>query len=275
MSTNALLLVIAAAGLHALWNAVVKASGDRLVTTWGVVSVAALANIPILVLFGLPVREVWWMVGLSALIHAAYNLALVVAYRRADLSFAYPVARGTAPLLVTIGGVVFLGDRISSRGFVGVLLVTLSLGLLATQRPIRHATWAVVTGLLIASYTLVDGAGVRISGDSVQFVGAVFVAHAVLLTSVVVVLRGYSSLRDAVTAHPGPLLVGGTASAVAYLMVMVAALTEPLGLVAGVREVSALFGVALGAGILKERITSRHALAVLVAVVGIVAIASN
>ena len=275
MSTSAFVLVLTAAVLHAVWNAVVKASADRLVTTWAFVTAAALVNVPVLVVMGPPDRAVWCNVAVSAVIHVAYNLALVVAYGRADLSVAYPIARGTAPMLVTLGGVMLLADPATGRGVAGVALVSLSLAVLVAGRPMRHTTWAVVTGLLIATYTIVDGDGVRVNGDSLQYVAAVFVAHAVALTVVVIRARGIPLMREAVVAQPGRLLSGGTATAGAYLLVMIAARTEPLGLVAGLRETSALFGLAIGAVILKEPVTRNQTLAVAFAVLGTIAIATS
>ena len=275
MSSTAFVLVLTAAVLHAVWNAIVKASTDGLIATWTIVSAAALANVPVLVVVGLPNREVWWTVVASAALHVAYNLTLVIAYDRADLSIAYPIARGTAPLLVTVGGAALLADPTTAQGVAGTGLVSLSLAVLATARPVRDTSWAAVTGFMIAAYTVVDGAGVRANGDSVQFIAAVFVVHAVVLTGIVARQRGGTPMKQTLMDDPVRLLIGGTASAVAYLLVMIAARTEPLGLVAGLRETSVLFGMAIGAGILKESVIPRHALAVAFAMLGTVAIATS
>lgn len=275
MTGTAFVLVLVAAALHAVWNSIVKASTDGLVATWAVVSAAALVNVPVLVVVGLPNRDVWWIIAASAAIHVAYNLTLVIAYDRADLSVAYPIARGTAPLLVTVGGATVLGDPTTAQGVAGVALVSLSLGVLATGRPMHHTTWATVTGVMIAAYTIVDGAGVRANGDSVQFIAAVFVLHALALTVIVVYQRGLTPMKQSVIAQPIRLVIGGTASASAYLLVMIAARTEPLGLVAGLRETSALFGLAIGIGVLKESVTPRHAFTVIFAVLGTIAIATS
>ncbi len=275
MSTTGFVLVLTAALLHAAWNAIVEASPDRLLAIWAVVAAAAVVNVPVLLVVVLPDRDVWWYIAVSAAIHVGYSGALVVAYGRADFSVAYPIARGTAPLVVTLGGAVVLSDPTTAQGVIGVALVSLSLGVLATGRPMRHTTWAAVTGLTIAAYTIVDGAGVRANGDSLQYIGAPFVAYAVAFSLVVLGRRGLTPMRAVLVAQPGRLLIGGTASAGAYLLVMVVALTEPLGLVAGLRETSALFGLAIGAGILREPVTRRHALAVVFAVLGTVVIATS
>lgn len=273
MAATAVLLVLSAAVLHATWNAIVKSNADGLIAAWAVSAAGAVANFPLLAVVGLPDRGVWILVAVSAVLHVLYSLSLVAAYKRADLSVAYPIARGLAPLIVTVGGFILLDDALTVRGVLGVVLVSAGLGVLASTRPIRHAGWAVITGVFIAAYTLVDGAGVRANGDSAQYIGLGFVVLAVALTLVVARIRGVAAMRAAVVAQPIRLAVGGIASAGAYLLVMVAALTEPLGLVSGLRETSALFGVAIGAIILREKVTPRHALAVALAVVGTFAIA--
>lgn len=272
MSESGVALVLVAALLHASWNAIVKSQHDRLIGTWAVITSSALVGLPLLAIAGLPELSVWWIVVVSAMIHLGYNLALSVAYDRADLSVAYPIARGIAPLIVTLGAFALLDDSPSMRGVAGVVLVSISLVMLVRSRPTRNTIWAVVTGLAIAAYTIVDGFGVRTNGDAVQFISAVFVLNAVILTAVVARWRGSGPMRNAVVAQPGRLLAGGAASAGAYLLVMVVARTEPLGLVAGLRETSALFGLAIGSFVLKEPVTGRLWLAVLVGLAGTLAI---
>lgn len=275
MSVSGLALVLIAALLHAAWNAIVKASGDRLIAAWSVVVAAALGNLPVLAIVGLPSLDVWPFLAASAAVHIAYNLTLVTAYDRADLSVAYPIARGTAPLLVMVGGILLLGDPAVPSGVLGVGLVSAGLAILASERPIRHARWALATGATIALYTVIDGAGVRANGNAAQFIGAVFVLHAIPLTVIVGRTRGLDAMRVAIRSQPGRLLFAGLASAGAYLLVMIVARTEPLGPVAGLRETSALFGVLIGALLLGEPVSRRHGLAVVVAGIGTVAIAMS
>jgi drug/metabolite transporter (DMT)-like permease len=249
---------------------VVKVSADRLVAAWAVVVVAAVVCLPLLVAVGLPPRRVWWMVAFSSAIHITYNLFLVTAYRHADLAVAYPIARGTAPLLVALGGIALVGDAISPVGLVGLVLITAGLGALVVGRAVGGWAWAVATGLVIAGYTLVDGAGVRATGDSVSFITTVFVVNAVGLSAVLLWFRGPAALRALVAQQPVRLAAGGTASAAAYILVMIAARTEPLGLVSGLRETSAVFGVVLGHRI-GERISPRQTAAVVLVALGAMA----
>lgn len=275
MAITSLVLVLAAAVLHALWNALVKESDDGLIVAWGVVVAAALLNIPILVLVGAPGRAVWWIIVVSAVIHVGYNLLLVTAYQRADMAVVYPIARGVAPPVVAVAGIVFLGDSISNVGLIGVALVAGGLALMVVSRSTTGVGWAIATGCTIALYTLVDGFGVRQSPNALGFIGAVFILHAAALTVIVGVVRGPRNVYGAASNQTGRLLFGGAASAAAYLFVMIAARSESLGLVAGLREISAVFGLIIASLFLGETITRRHIVAVTVIVVGAVAIAKG
>lgn len=274
MSAQALLLVLAAAILHAGWNFIVKTSDDRLVAAWAVAAAAALVNVPVLVLLGLPDRSAAGWLAVSSVLHVGYGYALAGAYDRVDLAAAYPIARGTAPLLVAILSVPLLGDSISPVGVLGIVLVTSGLAIIGLRHVPSGVSWAVLTGVMIAAYTLSDGAGVRAGDESVRYIAALFVVHSLLFTVMLVATRRSTvTMRDAVARHPARLLLGGASSAGAYLLVMIAARTTPLGLVAGLRETSAGIGVLAGYAFLGERVTHQHAVAVAVTIVGAIAIA--
>lgn len=274
MSNEALVLVLTAALLHAAWNVMVKGSVDRLASMWAVATGGAVLNIPVLVVVGLPDPKVGGWLALSTVLHVAYGYALAGTYDRVDLAAAYPIARGSAPLIVTAASVAFLGDRVSLIGVAGVVLVSLSLAIIGLRHVSAGIGWPILTGLTIAAYTLSDGAGVRAGDESVRYIGLLFVLHSLLFTVALgVTRRSMTSLSDAVRRSPWRLLFGGAASAGAYLLVMIAARSAPLGLVAGLRETSAGFGVIAGGLVLHERVTLRHALAVLVAVFGSILIA--
>lgn len=274
MSAEAFLLVLAAAALHAGWNFLVKASDDRLATTWSVAFGAALVNVPVLAVLGLPETGVLGWLSLSAVLHIGYGYALAAAYNRVDLSAAYPIARGTAPLLVTGASAVFLGDTVSPVGLLGIVLVAGSLCLIGLRHVPSGASWAVLTGVFIAAYTVADGAGVRAGDEAVRYIGSLFVLHAALFTVVLAAHRGSTaSLTAVLRGNPGRVLIGGAGSGGAYLLVMMAARTAPLGLVSGLREISAGLGVIAAAVVLKERVSMAHGLAVAAATAGSIAIA--
>ena len=269
MTVGAFFLVLSAAALHATWNLVVKQSADRLVSTWAIVTSGALLSIPVSIFVGLPERAAIPWLAASAFLHVLYGYALAGAYDRIDLAAAYPIARGTAPLIVMVGSVVFLNDAVSPVGLIGILLVVASLGLIGLRHVPEGVGWAILTGLMIALYTLSDGAGVRAGDDSIRYIAALFQLHSVAFgLTILATRRSPTTMIAVVRRSPVKLLVGGAASSGAYLLVMIAAQTTPLGLVAGLRETSAGFGVVAGALVLKERVTRQHAAAVAVAVIG-------
>ena len=260
--------------MHAVWNLLVKSSDDQLVAGWTVVSGAAILAVPVLVLSGLPDRSVWDLILISTVVQVAYVLTLAAAYRVGDLSFVYPLARGTSPVLVSLAGVAFLGDEISATGWIGVLTVTGALTLLAWRRADRSGlTLALATGLLISIYTSVDAAAVREQGSALSVIAAEFVLLSIALGLVVLVMRGPGSMLGMVRADWRKAAVGGFATGVAYLLVMVAALSAPVGLVSGVRETSVLIAVIASRLLLHEKVTRSQIGTVAAAVAGIALIA--
>jgi drug/metabolite transporter (DMT)-like permease len=248
--------VLLAAALHAGWNLLVKASDDQLVAAWTVVAGAAILALPVLASTGLPERSVWDLILISTLVQVVYVLMLAWAYRIGDLSFVYPLARGTSPVLVSLAGVAFLGDEISELGWLGVLTVTAALTLLAWRRMDRSGLWAALaTGLMIATYTSIDAAAVRQQGEALSVIAAEFVLLALALGIVVLALRGPGAMMGMVKNDWRKAAFGSVATGTAYLLVMVAALSAPVGLVSGVREISVLIAVIASRLLLHEEVT--------------------
>jgi drug/metabolite transporter (DMT)-like permease len=255
LSTSAFLLVLGSAVLHASWNLAIKASGDRLVTAAGQVVLGALAFTPALVVTGLP-HGAWGWVALSSVVHLLYGLSLVAAYERGDLSAMYPIARGTAPALVAIGAAVLLGDSITLAGVVAIGLIVggiVAIGL--TGRP-RGVPWAILTGIFITTYTIIDGRAVRALDTAVAYTVFVFLGNAVLYAALLVWRRGITDIVAAVRIEWWKQALGGSAS-----LVLTAARTSPLGLVSAVRETSVVFGAIAGWLLLHEQLGSKRVIA--------------
>ncbi|NNC42597.1 MAG: EamA family transporter [Acidimicrobiia bacterium] len=251
MSALPLVLVLSSAVLHASWNLVVKSSNDRLLAGWAQVVAAALVMSPLVVLNPIPAR-ILPFVALSAAVHTLYISSLVAAYERGELSLVYPVARGTAPLIVTIAAATLLDDIPSAGGIAAILLVVIGILWLARGTNTNGLGWALVTAVTIASYTLIDGASVRTLDTAVGYTGAVFIGNAILLTPTVLVRRGFASIRQILIVEGGRNLLGGAASAAAYVLVLVAARLAPLGLVSAFRETSVVIGALAGWLVLSE-----------------------
>ena len=240
-----------AAALHALWNLILKASGDRLVTAAMQSTAGAVVLLPALLSGGYP-SSLWPWLAASGLLHLVYGLTLVRAYELGDLSVVYPIARGSAPLLVAVGAALLLKDSLSMPAMAGVVLITG--GVLAVAHGRRlGAAWALVCGCSIAAYTLVDGSAVREEGGSLRYTAALFLTNALTLTAAALWRRRGAAFRLALTRSSiGGYLVGGVASAAAYLLVLIAARSAPLGAVSAVRETSVVLGALAGWLILKE-----------------------
>jgi drug/metabolite transporter (DMT)-like permease len=251
------MLVLAAALLHASWNLIVKASADRLTAEWAQAAFGAIVFAPFLIVQGIP-TEAWPSILISGSVHLTYGLTLVGAYNRADLSLVYPVARGSAPLLVTIFAALLLNDTPELGGLVAIGLVVAGVMLIGLRRGSHGLGWALATGALISTYTLIDGAAVRDLDGSFSYTISVFAVNAILHIPIMWALRGRVRIVAAIRAEGWRHVVAGAASAGAYVLVLIAARIAPLGLVSAFRETSVLFG-ALGAWfILKEPLAGKR-----------------
>ena len=154
---------------HAAWNAAVKSSNDHLVSVAGLQFACAVIAVCLAPFFPFPAQESWPWLFTSALLHSAYYIALSEAYRSGDFSQAYPVARGTAPVLVALWGVFFLKEQLSVLqlfALVGVItgiLIFATRGLEEVMKNRRALSAALITAVFISCYTLVDGIGGRLS----------------------------------------------------------------------------------------------------------------
>lgn len=274
MSTTALALAIAAAMLHASWNLAVKASGDRLVAACAQATFGAVVFLPFLVVGGIPHGALTPALA-SSVCHVAYYLGLVTSYRHADISIAYPVARGSAPMLVAIGGTVIVGDHLNALSWIGIVIVSTSLLALAVHlRDWHQLKWPLLTGVIISTYTLIDASATRRMGDErMGYVALLFALTIVGFIPLVANRRGTRVLLDTVRAGWIRLAVAGTASVTSYALVLIAATHAPVGTVAAVRETSVVFAVLGGRILLREDVRARRALSAVGVAAGAVILA--
>ena len=275
ISTPVALLVLLSALMHAGWNYLVKASPDRLADTVGYAVAGSLLSACLLPFFPSPARESWPWLGGTVFIHVAYFLAVVETYRHADLSLAYPLMRGLAPLLVALAAPL-AGDATSPALLLGVLLIAAgivfpaALGIHHGAVAARSLVWPLGVAALIAFYTLVDGVGVRRSGSPVAFTLWLFLLDAWGIYAVARWRRG-ALLVTHLRARVLPALVGSVLTVGSYGIVLWAMTVAAIPAVAALRETSVIFAAILGASLLKERMgPPRIAGAVLVAAGGAV-----
>jgi drug/metabolite transporter (DMT)-like permease len=266
---RALLLALASAFLHAGWNYWVKTSGDRLLAMWGVVAAGGVLFLPLVVLRGVdPV--VYPYLAASGLILTGYVFSLAAAYDHVDFSLAYPMARGVAPLVATVLGLVFLGERLGAVGLAGLLLIAGSLiSMVGNPRRVPGIELALLTGVMIATYSVIDAAGARRIEDGLTYSAAVYVVNALVATPVVFLARGRAMLQP-LRSRPLATAMAGAASVSAYALVLTAVLEAPVGLVSAVRETSVVIGAWLGTVHLREGGRARRLIAAAGVVAGVV-----
>ena len=211
----------------------------------------------------------WPYLAISGVLEIAYYTLVASAYRHADMSRAYPLMRGAPPLLVALVSSLALGMAISTAGWIGVALVSvglLSLTLGGTGGSGRGMAFAMVNALVIASYTLVDGFGVRASGSPAAYTMWIFILTGVPLAAWALVTRRDFPAYARRNWHLG--LAGGLGTLISYGLVLWAMTQAPIPLVAALRETSILFGTLIAALALKERVTRTRIVAVLIIAAG-------
>jgi drug/metabolite transporter (DMT)-like permease len=251
------LAVLGAGTLHAGWNALLKSAGggDPLLDTATVVAGSTACSLLALPFVPLPEPAAWPFIAASAVIHVAYYLTLAQAYRTGDLSFAYPLMRGTAPLLVTVLGAVFLRELPPLHVIAGIILISIGIIGIAFARREHHppaaAWWAFANAAIIAVYTLVDGTGARASGSALAYVLWLTFIEGVVYLALLGRHRGTSAIGYVRNQWRRGLL-GGFCSVAAYGIVLWAMTRAPVATVAALRETSVLFAALIGGVWLKE-----------------------
>ena len=270
------LAVLSSALLHAGWNALVKAGSDKALDTALLNLVGGLLALPLLAAAGWPPAAAWpWLLA-SALVHVGYYALLTAAYRHGELSLTYPLMRGAAPLLVALASVAAFGERLSPLSWAGVLGVSLGVLVLGGLRPGRESgravTLALANAVVIAAYTIVDGHGVRASGNAVAYVAALFLLNALPFGALVLARRGWRPAWQYGRRRAPMAALGAAASLGAYGIALWAMTRAPVASVAALRETSVLFAALLATWQLQERFTPQRALGTAVILAGVAAL---
>lgn len=258
MSLTIFLTVLVAAAMHAGWNAFVKLRLEPILAMTLISLTAGLLAFPALLMTGLPRIEAWpWLVA-SLIFHLGYYIGLAEAYRRAEMSQIYPLARGGAPLLTTAIGMAFFGERLAPLQLAAVGLLGFGIMLISILGRRRGSAFdpvalgfAALAAVMICGYTLVDGLGARAAGDPHAYSAALFVIDAIPLFAYVALRRGKAGL---VAMRPFWLQgsAGGALALGAYWIAIWAMTMAPIPLVAAVRESSVLFAAVIAYLWLKE-----------------------
>ncbi len=286
MTLFSLVLLLAAALLHALSNALIKQSRDKLAFTWWMLTMWAVIGLPLLFFAGQPQPIGWLIILASGLVEAVYFITLTRAYALGDLSQVYPVARGSAPLFVLLWALLLLGERPSPLGVGGILLVVSGLYLVNLpsladwKRPLlgfqAAARWALLTGLLISIYSAIDKVGVRYVDPLPYLYLFLFVTWVALAAQWLNPARRVA-LREELQPNPKvrllwALLVMLLGSA-AYGLVLAALRISPVSYVSPVRELSVVIGAWIGVRFMGEKGGRLRVMAAALVAAGIIVIA--
>lgn len=271
-------VVLLAALLHAGWNAIAHSITDRLLGFALIGLGGMLAALPLLPVVGPPPREAWPVLLASLATHLLYMSLLMASYRTGEFGQVYPMARGTAPWVVALTGILLLGESMPPSDLAGVLVVSAGLTTLvfAGGRPSRAQLPALLaafaTGVSIAVYTVVDAHGVRLTQDPLGYITWLMILQGPVFFVVAVFTR-----RGALPRQLKPVwkfgLLGGVVSAVAYGLVLWAQLTGAVAGIAALRETSIVFAAVLGALLFGERFGPVRVAASVIVVTGVLLLA--
>jgi len=266
MTFEVTLLVLAAAVMHASWNALIKAGNDKAVMQCLVMFFAGVPAALLLPFVPLPAPASWPFLALSLAVHAVYYVTLINAYRYGALSQVYPIARGTAPLMIALGAWAFAGEAMSGLEWIGIAIACAGImslaapGGLPRDEEIKAIGFALATAITIALYSLADGIGVRRAETAISYI-----MWLLALDSIPVLLAGLWLRRGRIAAsfrpHLVPAAAGGLLSALGYGIVIWAMERAPLAHVSALRETSVVLAAVIGATLMGEGFGRRRILA--------------
>jgi len=258
MDNIVFLAVLFAAACHAGWNALIKVGLDPLSTTTLISIGSGVVALVLAPFVGVPASAGWpWLIA-SVAIHLVYFASLIESYRTGDLGQVYPIARGSAPLMTAAATTIFVGEKLSVIGWIGIVTLVAGVLLLST-RGSRNLTeidrravgFALFTALTICAYSVVDGIGARYSGSANAYSLWLFIGIAVVMVPYAL----YRDGPDVIPAMQGYWrrgFAGGALQVLSYGIAIWGMTVEPIAIVATLRETSVLFGAAIAVVVLKE-----------------------
>jgi drug/metabolite transporter (DMT)-like permease len=276
MSLGFAAIVLLAAVLHAIWNAIVKTGEDRMLTLTLVIGAGAVMAAPVLLFIEPPAPESWPYLFLSSALHTAYYFLLIRAYHYGDLSLVYPVSRGSAPLLVAFGAAAFFSEVPTTMELGGLILASLGIAAFALERKkgedwdYRPFLYGLTIAAFVSAYTLADGIGVRLSGNPLSFILWLFFVYALplIFSSLIFKRREFIPYLREHWWRTG--VVGGGMCAIAYALVVWALMYAPMAHVSAMRETSVVFAALIGMFALGESFGPRRIIAALIVTAGLI-----
>ena len=256
MSINFIFILILVSALcHAVWSAIIKSSKNPL-SLMGITSVLeVIIFLPLTFTVPFPTLEVWYFLIATVIIHVFYRLNVIYSYRYGDLSYIYPISRGSSCLFVAIISILFLSSDISVAGFVGILIVCIGLFLISYSKNLsfnfRGFALAISTAILITAYTLVDGVGVRLSENGFSYIYWLFTLNGIPLLIIGLISKDGLRKRETYTFRSG--IAAGVFATSSYAIVVWSMQFIEIAYVSSIREISIVFAAIIGMLFLFEK----------------------
>ena len=266
-------LVLLAAVMHATWNALIKGSRDKAGTQAVLMFAGVLMAAAAIPFVPAPARESWPLLAISIVVHTIYRVVLLWAYKAGDLSKVYPLARGFAPLLVALAATALAGEFLNPWETAGVLLVSAGIASLAFEKRIgsqpsrRPVVLALLTGLCVSAYSLIDGLGGRLAGSAIGYAAWLFVFEGLPFALGTAFLRR-RRLPELVRSSWKRGLIGGVISTGGYTIVIWAMSVGAMAQTIALRETSVIVAALIGVRLMKEGSGGRRIAAAAIVVVG-------
>jgi drug/metabolite transporter (DMT)-like permease len=249
-------VVLFGAALHAIWNAMVKAGSDKSLDAAMIALGSGVIGLTFLPFVPLPEPAAWKFIAVSCLFQFAYFQLVAAAYRAGDIGLVYPLMRGAAPLIVASTSGLILGEHLSSGAFAGILIISAGVLALAfeARRGGREAfQLALANACVIACYTFIDGAGVRVAGNALSYTLWMVLLPPILLFGWAIYKRGADVVGNHVRQNWKRGLLGGAGSIASYGLALWAMTKAPVATVAALRETAILFALLISVVVLKEK----------------------
>ena len=249
------ILILVSALCHAVWSAIIKSSKNPL-SLMGITSVLEVTIfLPLTFTVPFPTLEVWYFLIATVIIHVFYRLNVIYSYRYGDLSYIYPISRGSSCLFVAIISILFLSSDISFAGFVGILIVCIGLFLISYSKNLsfnfRGFALAISTAILITAYTLVDGVGVRLSENGFSYIYWLFTLNGIPLLIIGLISKDGLRKKETYTFRSG--IAAGVFATSSYAIVVWSMQFIEIAYVSSIREISIVFAAIIGMLFLFEK----------------------
>jgi drug/metabolite transporter (DMT)-like permease len=270
VENTASILILISGFAHAVVNAILKAGNDKMSRRALIDGFSALILAPAAFLVPLPANAWNWLIA-SAAVHGLYLLALIKSFEQSDMTVAYPIARGIAPMLAAAGAVAIFHEPISVAVVLGILAIGCGVMLIGVSHKMQRSAllWAVLTGLCIAAYTVIDAQGVRAAPTALSYIVWTFLLLGGALGTFFAIWRGRVFFTTA-AGQWKPGLIAGVLSIITYGFALLAFRLGATPRLAALRETSILFGTAIAVIFLKERLTTLRLSGVLAIALGAV-----